>query len=289
MDDLQADYTASELRYNAFMEPIYRSALSALRLSAGSNGLDAGCGPGGLFPLLDDATGMRGTLTGIDGSEAHLAAAARLAERHALEERIRLQQVDLRQRLPFPEDSFDWAWCADVLWPSLFPDPLVVLRELGRVVKNGGTIAVFFANMQRGLMMPGEPNLDTRLNAAVVRMWNPESPSTDPSDHPESASGWLRAAGLVEVSMSVYSTVYQQPLPSSARDYLEDFWIPERQRLNEQLLIDAGIDQHDWLRWQALADPESPDYLLDQPDYYCIPFATLAIGKVAQTPTLVGS
>lgn len=279
MDDLQADYAANELRYNAYMEPIYRSALAALRLPPGSNGLDAGCGPGGLFPLLDDAMGGSGTLTGIDGSAAHLSAATRLAQRHALEERIRVQQVDLREPLPFPDNSIDWAWCADVLWPSLFPDPRATVRELARVVKDGGTIAVFFANMQRGLMMPGEPNLDTRLNAAVVRMWNPDPASTEPSVHPESAGGWLRAAGLVEVSMSVYSTVYQQPLPSSARDYLEGFWIPERQRLGEPLLRWVGVNQEAWHRWQALADSASPDYLLDQPDYYCIPFATLVTGK----------
>lgn len=277
MDDLQTDYAANELRYNAFMEPIYRSALTALELPAESAGLDAGCGPGGLLPLLDAATGRKGTLTGIDGSAAHLAAAAQVANAHAIGERVRFQQLDLRKPLPFPDKSFDWAWCADVLWSSLFADPRAVISELGRVVKKGGTIAIFFANVRRGLMLPGEPDLDNRLNCAVGRMWN-SSPSPL-SHHPEAAAAWLRSAGLMDVGVSVHASVYQQPLPRNARDYLEGYWIPERQRLSESHLRFAGIDQEARDRWNALADPGSPEYLVDQPDYYCIPLATLASGK----------
>lgn len=277
MDDLQEDYAANELLYNAFMEPIYRSALTSLDLPAGPAGLDAGCGPGGLFPLLDAATDRNGTLTGIDGSAAHLAAAAQIITAHALEERVRLRQLDLRQTLPFPDNSFDWAWCADVLWPRLFPDPRAVIAELARVVKSGGIIAIFFANVRRGLMLPGEPDLDNRLNFAVSRMWN--SAPVSPSNHSEAAAAWLRDAGLMDAGLSVHASVYQQPLPGTARDYLEGYWIPERQRLSESHLQFAGIDQGARDHWNALADPGSPDYLLDQPDYYCIPFATLASGK----------
>ena len=47
------DYAEEELLYNRFMEPALRQALSFLPFPK-TNGklLDAGCGPGGLFPLL---------------------------------------------------------------------------------------------------------------------------------------------------------------------------------------------------------------------------------------------
>jgi len=164
------------------MTPIYRSAITALHLPSGT-GLDAGCGPGGVFPLLDAVIGQHGSLVGIDGSAIHLARAEHIVKTHDLGQRVRLQRLDLRQPLPFPDKSFDWVWCADVLWPSLFPDPQAVVDEFTRVVKRGGTVAIFFANMGRALMVPGEPGLDQRLSSAVIRMWDPEP--TPPSRHPE--------------------------------------------------------------------------------------------------------
>jgi ubiquinone/menaquinone biosynthesis C-methylase UbiE len=35
----------------------------------------------------------------------------------------------------------------------LFPDPVAVVREMARVVKPGGTIAIFFGNFYRALYL----------------------------------------------------------------------------------------------------------------------------------------
>jgi len=83
------------------------------------------------------------------------------------------------------------------------------------------------------------------------------------------------------VRVSAHTTVYQQPLPPTARDYLEAYWIPERHRLGDQAMDAAGIDRGTRRRWRELTDPVSPQYMLDQPGYYCIPFATLVSGTVA--------
>lgn len=77
---LNVDYALSELRYNAFMTPAYRSALAALNLSSGMHVLDAGCGPGGLFPLLGEAVGSAGHITGVDASQSHLDVAREFAQ-----------------------------------------------------------------------------------------------------------------------------------------------------------------------------------------------------------------
>lgn len=50
------DYAEEEILYNRFMEPALRQALSVLSFpKTDGTVLDAGCGPGGLFPLLLEA------------------------------------------------------------------------------------------------------------------------------------------------------------------------------------------------------------------------------------------
>ncbi|MEZ4705693.1 MAG: hypothetical protein R3A44_00725 [Caldilineaceae bacterium] len=42
----------------------------------------------------------------------------------------------------------------------------------------------------------------------------------------------------------------------------------------------VGMNDAERTRFQELATPGSPDYLLDQPDYYCLQTSVLATGRV---------
>ncbi|MEZ4728650.1 MAG: methyltransferase domain-containing protein [Caldilineaceae bacterium] len=283
---LNVDYAISELRYNGFMLPAYRSALAALDLRSGMQVLDVGCGPGGLFPLLGEAVGPQGHITGVDGSQIHLDAAQEFAQQQGVQTPLTLVQADLRQPTEFADDTFDCAWCADVLWANIFPDPMPVVRELVRVVKPGSIIAIFFGNFYRAQYLPGYRRLEWLAGTAENMRWKNEAPYTTPSSMTntyERALQWLQASGLQDCAVSIHPLLYQQPLPAAARDYLEAYVFAEAfGPAVQECGAAVGMSDAERTRFQELTTPGSPDYLLDQPDYYCLQTSVLATGRVAE-------
>jgi SAM-dependent methyltransferase len=82
------------------MEAPFRSALQALQLPLGSRGLDAGCGIGPQVPLLAEAVGPAGHITGLDISPEFLIRAMEIAQEASISDRIAFQEGYVR-RLPF--------------------------------------------------------------------------------------------------------------------------------------------------------------------------------------------
>jgi len=270
---VEADYGVSELNYNAMMEPAYHSALATLGLPTGSCGLDLGCGPGGLLPLLARQVGPNGRIIGVDVSMPHLAMARRLSAEHGITAQVRLEWVDLARPLPFTDASFDWVWSADVLWPDGI-EPRAVVREATRVLRPGGRLAIWFVAERRGIFLPGEPALEHALHAARSGGHGPPQPATD---HHEQALGWLRDAGLTELRISAHQALARPPIAGAVRDYLEGYMLKELRRVLRAEAPD--LDDATWARWQRISDPESPEYCLDQPDYYCLQIGLLAHGR----------
>jgi ubiquinone/menaquinone biosynthesis C-methylase UbiE len=93
--------------------------------------LDVACGTGANFRYVPPEC----DLVGVDLSEEMLDAAAREAER--VERDVTLQQADATE-LPFPDDSFETVISS--LSTCTFPDPVAVLREMGRVCAPDGRI-----------------------------------------------------------------------------------------------------------------------------------------------------
>ncbi|MFH8487305.1 class I SAM-dependent methyltransferase [Streptomyces longisporoflavus] len=116
--------------------PAYRAAAFELGLPPGGSVLDAGCGTGRALPALREAVGPRGTVLGIDLTPAMLEAARRTGRDRA--GRLVLGDV---ARLPLRDGSLDAVFGAGLI--SHLPDPAENLRELRRVVRSGGTLALF--------------------------------------------------------------------------------------------------------------------------------------------------
>lgn len=275
------DYADSELRYNAFMEPAYRTALAALDLPRDrpSRGLDVGCGPGGLFALLDEATAGQAEIVGLDVAEPHLDEARRQIERHGLGHRVRVEAADLRRPLPLGDVQFDWVVAMDVLWGSLFERPEAVVAEMARVTRPGGTVAVWFFS-SRGLYLPGHPDLDRYLAIAHERQWNPSSSRVARN---ERATAWLRAAGLTEIHRSWHVVSGQAPLSAVETGWLEGYWLRELRSLSRGELAEVGMDDEGWRRWRQLAEPGAPTYALADPDYHYFVPGALVAGRVPES------
>lgn len=93
--------------------------------------LEVGVGTGKNFPYYVEGSDV----TGIDIADGMLNRARMRA--HRLGRPVTLMEADV-QSLPFPEDSFDTA-VATFVFCSV-PDPVLGLKELGRVVRPGGEI-----------------------------------------------------------------------------------------------------------------------------------------------------
>jgi len=102
--------------------------------------LDLGCGTGVVTRALAARDGFAGTVSGVDQSAHFIAAAERLATRDGVADRVEFTVADAHE-LPFPDASFD-AVVAHTL-VSHVRDPLTVLAEAARVVRPGGSVAIF--------------------------------------------------------------------------------------------------------------------------------------------------
>lgn len=251
-------------------EPAIRAAIRALQLPPGSRGLDAGCGIGNHTLWLAEAVSPAGHVTGVDISPDCLARAEEVASKTELAEQVLFQYGDLNH-LPFDAGAFDWAWNADTLWPVAGKDPRPLVNELARVVKPGGIVAIVFWSSQR--LLPGYPLLEARLNATYAANF-PYADGMKPELHILRTLGWLQGAGLEERQVRTFVADVHAPLDEVARNGLTGsfhmFWGK----------AESEVTPEDWAEFQRLCQPESPDFILNVPDYYAFITYSLFCGKV---------
>ncbi|MGV9281219.1 class I SAM-dependent methyltransferase [Streptomyces sp. NPDC003730] len=116
--------------------PAYAAAVAGLGLREGDRVLDAGCGTGRALPPLRAAVGPSGLVVGADLTPAMLRAAVRAGR----DGDGRLVLADVAA-LPLRSRSLDAVFAAGLI--AHLPDPAADLRELARVVRPAGVLALF--------------------------------------------------------------------------------------------------------------------------------------------------
>ncbi|WP_329181155.1 class I SAM-dependent methyltransferase [Streptomyces sp. NBC_01477] len=116
--------------------PAYTAAVAALEPPPGGRALDAGCGTARALPLLRAAVGPAGDVVGLDLTPEMLREAAVLGRRAD----GALIEADSAQ-LPLRAGAFDAVLAAGLV--HHLPDPAAGLRELARVTRPGGRLALF--------------------------------------------------------------------------------------------------------------------------------------------------
>ncbi|MFJ6409829.1 class I SAM-dependent methyltransferase [Streptomyces hydrogenans] len=119
--------------------PAYAAAVAEIDLSPGDSVLDAGCGTGRALPPLRTAVGPSGTVIGADLTPEMLTQAVR-AGRLGPEGATTLLLADVG-RLPLRDGGLHAVFGAGLV--SHLADPVADLRELARVVRPGGRLALF--------------------------------------------------------------------------------------------------------------------------------------------------
>jgi demethylmenaquinone methyltransferase/2-methoxy-6-polyprenyl-1,4-benzoquinol methylase len=254
------------------VETIQRSAIEALHLPPGSRGLDAGCGIGLQAMMLAEAVGPGGHVTGLDLAPEHVDRARELVERAGLVERISFQKGDVTD-LPFDDDRFDWAWSADCVGYGPQLEGLRSLEELARVVKPGGHVAILAWCSQ--MLLPGYPLLEARLNATSSGLAPFVPGEYRPEWHFPRALGWFRETGLEELSAHTFVGDVHAPLNEGLRSAMAALFA---MRWYE---VEPELAPEDWAEYQRLCLPESPEFIVDHPDYYAFFTYSMFRGRVA--------
>jgi ubiquinone/menaquinone biosynthesis C-methylase UbiE len=232
----------------------------------------------GLFPLLLDTVGLKGTLVAVDRSTPHLKIAQKLIITESFQERVYLAGVDLKSALPFSDDSFDGVWSADVITPDDFADIPSVVAELVRVLKPGGCLALFYGNWLRQQLLPGHSRLEHLISLAKEFTYARER-TWGGQNHPECAALWLQKAGCTSTLLRFFTVYYNQPLPTHVYRFLADYSLGTfYDKAIEEFGAQVGLDASDIALWRRLSDPAGPEFILNRPDYTCVQVAMLAVG-----------
>jgi ubiquinone/menaquinone biosynthesis C-methylase UbiE len=101
----------------------------------GERVIDIACGTGVVARLAAERTGASGKVVGLDINAAMLAVAASQSGDTAIE-----WLEANAQAIPLPDASFDVALCQHGL--QQFPEPLAALREMRRILGDGGRLAL---------------------------------------------------------------------------------------------------------------------------------------------------
>ena len=119
-----------------------RDIVAGLSIEPRAAVLDVGCGTGVLFPMLLEKVGRDGHIIALDISGKMLKHAK--TKGHP----VTVIQGDA-QRLPFPDETFDWVVC-NAVFPH-FSDKLVALREVHRVLKDEGRLVICHPNSREAV------------------------------------------------------------------------------------------------------------------------------------------
>jgi SAM-dependent methyltransferase len=136
-ETFQISLQAAEAYENTFVPALFGGWAVALvdvaAVSSDAAVLDVACGTGIVARTVADRLDIDGSVVGVDLNDAMLTVARRLRPD------IEWRQADAAA-LPFSDATFDAVLCQSAL--MFFPDPVVALREMARVVRTSGSVAV---------------------------------------------------------------------------------------------------------------------------------------------------
>ena len=220
-------------------------------LTSGSTVLDVGCGPGTI--TADLATRITpGRLTALEMTEPALdLARAEIARRHLTNVDFAVGDV---HALDFPDDTFDVVHAHQVL--QHVGDPVQALREMRRVTRPGGVVAVRDSDYAAFTWFPEIPELDEWL-ALYERIARTNGGEPDAGRR---LLSWARAAGFTDITATSSTWCFAT---REDRTWWGHMWADRilSSALAEQALATNAATEADlnrisesWKRWAAHED-----------------------------------
>ncbi len=119
---------------------LFHQYVEKLAFPESASVLEAGCGTGVITRALARKQHFSGDIVGIDQSPAFIEAARRFADQEKVDECAKFRVCDAH-RLDFEDKTFDIAIAHTLI--SHVTEPVSVIRELSRVLRDDGTLVIF--------------------------------------------------------------------------------------------------------------------------------------------------
>ncbi|MBM4185611.1 MAG: methyltransferase domain-containing protein [Gemmatimonadetes bacterium] len=236
--------------------------------------LDAGCGVGGMTVVF---TQLAGSVEAIDLDEQNVAETWTRVNATPGSQNVRVATGDLAE-LAYEDATFDLVWCSRVV--HHVPDMVAAIRELARVTRPGGTVAIREGGFPFRVLPDdiglGERWLEDRLSAAGVgRFGRPRVPEKGSVPYPFGWSQLLADAGLVDVQAKTFGFDSLSPLSADEEAWVTHHWRRWLTREDWRALLrpeDIGV-------MEQLLDPDSPHHLFRRTDLHLRAGLTVYTGR----------
>lgn len=147
--------------FHTAFRPELDNILNSLPIPPDATELDVPCGNGFYTRRLADRLGAGGRLVAVDVSDDCLHQTRAAVQGVAVP--VEIMKADAYS-MPFPDDTFDVVWCAQSL---ISLDPVRAVREMRRVVKPVGLVAILEVDEFHHVLLPWPAAVEAALPAAI--------------------------------------------------------------------------------------------------------------------------
>jgi len=187
--------------------PLTRALIEHAGIHEGQSVLDVAGGTGEPSLTIAEIVGPKGSVTCTDAVNEMVEAARTEAQR------LGITNVQFRQctadALPFPSDSFDVT--GSRLGAMFFPDPVAAIREMLRVTKPGGSLAlaVWHKSELNPFCYVVTGVIDRHINPGAV---DPDAPNAFRFAEPGKLAGIMTETGASDVKEHVVKFNIEAPI-----------------------------------------------------------------------------
>lgn len=254
----------------AMAQPEYEAMLRSVGLQPGWQVLDAGCGGGSFHPLISHLVGPNGHIHALDLEPENIDKVKTRAASGQLQCSLEARVGPMTELL-YPDNSIDAVWCANVTQYMSDEALATALNEFHRVVRPGGIVAIKDWDIPSFNFWPPGPRL----------MWHHYEIMDDAGDarirqmfRSYELPVWLRRANFVNVTVKTTLTERFQPLQPADIAFLKPVlnFLSKRAQKYDLPADDLAI-------WSQIGNVDSPDSILNDPNFYFREGHTLVTGN----------